>query len=119
VFIFFPTAARHATPLCSFLDGCSSHSSSKIQGIAMRKSRKFLIGCPISCMSLQASVLKLWTEEESGRVPAGAAKEMAQALAAANAAAAKGEFQGPHPSITSAAGTLRETFRGWRTDVAS
>jgi hypothetical protein len=44
---------------------------------------------------------------------------MAAALAAANAAAARGAFEGPHPSITSApGGSLHETFRGWRTDVA-
>ena len=73
--------------------------------------------CRIHCLCLQASVLKLWTEERKGQVPPGAAKGMAEALAAANASATKGEYQGPHPSITSAAGTLRETFRGWRTDV--
>jgi hypothetical protein len=59
---------------------------------------------------LQASVLKLWSD---------APPSMAAALAKANAAAARGAFEGLHPSITSAAGaTLHETFRGWRTDVA-
>ncbi|CAL8462920.1 g2454 [Coccomyxa elongata] len=67
--------------------------------------------------ALQASVLQLWTVERTGHVPQGSAKGMAEALARANAAAAKGQFQGPHPSITSLAGTLRENFRGWRTDV--
>lgn len=68
-------------------------------------------------MTVQASVLKLWTEERAGQVEVGTAKKMAAALAAANAAAARGAFQGAHPSITSGAGSLRETFRGWRTDV--
>ncbi len=68
-------------------------------------------------LHVQASVLQLWTKERTGHVPQGSAKGMAEALARANAAAAKGQFQGPHPSIVSAAGTLREDFRGWRTDV--
>jgi fructose-bisphosphate aldolase class I len=42
---------------------------------------------------------------------------MAAALAAANAQATMGQYEGPHPSVTSAAGSLHETFRGWRTDV--
>lgn len=75
-----------------------------------------------SCLELylhmQASVLQLWTEERTGHVPPGSARKMAEALAMANAAAAKGQFKGPHPSMTSAAGTLRENFRGWRTDVS-
>lgn len=39
---------------------------------------------------------------------------MAGALAAANAAAARGAFAGPHPSaLKGAAASLHETFRGW------
>lgn len=40
---------------------------------------------------------------------------MATALAAANHSAVLGRYEGPHPSII--AGSLHETFRGWRTDV--
>lgn len=49
----------------------------------------------------------------------GSAKAMASALAAVNAAAAAGRYDtsGQHPSITSGSGSLRETYRGWRTDV--
>jgi len=67
---------------------------------------------------LQASVLKTWTEELRGSMPPGSAKKIAVAIAAANAAARLGQYIGPHPSITSSSGGgLRETFRGWRTDV--
>jgi hypothetical protein len=37
------------------------------------------------------------------------------ALVRANSAAARGVYEGPHPSVTpSAAGSLKETFRGHR-----
>ncbi|GBF90781.1 fructose-1,6-bisphosphate aldolase [Raphidocelis subcapitata] len=65
---------------------------------------------------LQASVLKIWSNAPPSR--ASEARAMAGALAEANAAAARGEFAGRHPSVTSAPGaTLHETWRGWRTDV--
>ena len=67
--------------------------------------------------TLQASVLKLWVAEREGKASPGKAKEMASAVAAANAAASLGRYQGPHPSITSGDASLRETYRGWRTDV--
>ncbi|KAI7844816.1 hypothetical protein COHA_001695 [Chlorella ohadii] len=65
--------------------------------------------------SLQASVLKLWSEDREGN--AQQCRDMAAALARANSQAVLGRYEGPHPSITSQAGSLRETFRGWRTDV--
>lgn len=89
-----------------------------------------LLCCPPSCLqaqqqgrapwalsfsygrALQASVLKLWSEDRSNTAQAQA---MAVALARANSAAARGVYEGPHPSVTSsAAGSLKETFRGWR-----
>ena len=66
---------------------------------------------------VQASVLKLWVEEREGRAQPGKSKEMASAIAAANAAASLGQYNGPHPSITSVGASLRETYRGWQTDV--
>lgn len=67
----------------------------------------------------QASVLKLWSEDQSeGRQgSAEACRAMAAALARANGLAVEGRYAGPHPSITSSQGSLRESFRGWRTDV--
>ncbi len=59
-------------------------------------------------------MLQIWSADQ-GR--AEEARQMAAALAAANARATLGRYEGPHPSITSAAGSLHETFRGWRTDV--
>lgn len=69
--------------------------------------------------SLQASVLKLWSEDQSeGRQgSAEACRAMAAALARANGLAVEGRYAGPHPSITSSQGSLRESFRGWRTDL--
>ena len=64
--------------------------------------------------SLQASVLQLWSEDRSN---AQRCRDMAAAVARANSAATLGRYEGPHPSVTSHAGSLRETFRGWRTDV--
>ena len=69
------------------------------------------------CDTLQASVLKLWVAERAGKASPGKAKEMASAVAAANAAASLGKYQGPHPSVTSGDASLRETYRGWRIDV--
>lgn len=59
---------------------------------------------------LQASVLEIWKADRS---KADEASRMAAALAAANSKATLGQFSGSHPSLTSSAGTLRETFRGW------
>lgn len=60
-------------------------------------------------------MLKLWSEDAAGNQQR--CKDMAAALARANGQATLGRYEGPHPSITSQAGSLRETFRGWRTDV--
>ena len=62
----------------------------------------------------QASVLKIWSEDRQATQEA---KTMATALAAANSKATMGTYCGPHPSITSSEQSLRENFRGWRTDV--
>ena len=59
---------------------------------------------------LQASVLKTWA---SGPAAAPEAQRLAAALAAANSAAARGCYSGPHPSARAADGGLREAFRGW------
>ena len=64
--------------------------------------------------ALQASVLQLWGED---RGDPGRCRDMAAALARANGQAALGQYRGPHPSVTSHRGSLRESFRGWRTDV--
>lgn len=64
--------------------------------------------------ALQASVLALWSED---RTDPGRCRDMAAALARVNGQAALGRYSGPHPSITSHRGSLRESFRGWRTDV--
>ena len=66
-------------------------------------------------LSLQASVLKLWSEDREGNQQR--CRDMAAALARANGQAVLGQWEGPHPSITSQQGSLRESFRGWRTDV--
>mmetsp|Transcript_23060 Transcript_23060/g.64048 ORF Transcript_23060/g.64048 Transcript_23060/m.64048 type:complete len:368 (-) Transcript_23060:131-1234(-) len=62
--------------------------------------------------ALQASVLKLWSEDVSNT---DSAKEMAAALARVNGQAAMGMFdvRGQHPSVLESSGTLREDFRGW------
>jgi fructose-bisphosphate aldolase, class I len=57
---------------------------------------------------LQASVLKTWQGKDEN---AAAAREVAAALARANAAACEGRYEGPHPSLLQ--GSLHETFRGW------
>jgi fructose-bisphosphate aldolase class I len=67
--------------------------------------------------ALQASVLKIWSADSSR---AAEAKQMAVALAAANAAAVRGKYDaaGKHPSVTSDS-SLREAFRGWHGPTAS
>jgi fructose-bisphosphate aldolase, class I len=63
--------------------------------------------------ALQASVLKIWSEERDEEK----AKKMAEELARVNGLATTGSYSGPHPSILSGGrGSLREDFRGWRTD---
>lgn len=59
--------------------------------------------------ALQASVLKIWSADRSHTVQA---QKMAVALAAVNGAASVGQYEGAHPSTTSA-DNLREPFRGW------
>ena len=61
--------------------------------------------------ALQASVLKLWTQEKADIE---ACREMAAALANANGQATLGTFDGLHPSVTSPGESLQESFRGWR-----
>ena len=60
------------------------------------------------CMHTQASVMSIWTKDQSN---AADAKAMAAALAAANAKACQGAYQPPHPSILKE--SLHESFRGW------
>lgn len=61
--------------------------------------------------ALQASVLKLWTEQGADIE---ACREMAAAIANANGQATLGKFTGSHPSVTSPSESLQESFRGWR-----
>ncbi|KAK9806911.1 hypothetical protein WJX72_007233 [[Myrmecia] bisecta] len=65
--------------------------------------------------ALQASVMKIWSEDQSQKEKA---RQMAAALAAVNSSATLAKYGGHHPSLTSASGNLREGFRGWRTDVS-
>lgn len=62
--------------------------------------------------ALQASVLKIWSADKDRKTEA---QQMAVALAAANAAASRGRYEGPHPSALQGE-SLREAFRGWRSD---
>lgn len=66
--------------------------------------------------ALQASVLRLWADDSSN---APRAQRMAEALAAANSAASRGKYSGPHPSVLKSDGSLHETFRGWSGQVAA
>lgn len=62
-------------------------------------------------------MLKLWSEDQSTE-GAARCRAMAAELAWVNGEAARGAYEGLHPSLTSQQGSLRESFRGWRTDVA-
>lgn len=66
--------------------------------------------------ALQASVLHLWHGDEENR---GKALAMAEALARANAEAAAGRYEGPHPSILPDDIDLEENFRGRHQDALS
>ena len=57
---------------------------------------------------MQASVMSIWTKDQSKQAEA---RAMAAALAAANAAACQGVYFPPHPSILKE--SLHESFRGW------
>jgi fructose-bisphosphate aldolase class I len=61
--------------------------------------------------ALQASVLQIWSADAARSAEA---RAMAAALAAVNAAAARGAYQGPHPSLATGGSSLHETFRGHR-----
>ena len=63
---------------------------------------------------LQASVMSIWSKDQSRKSEA---RAMAGALAAANASACQGKYQPPHPSILKE--SLHEKFRGWNADVKS
>lgn len=62
--------------------------------------------------ALQASVLKLWSEDIERN--AKLAQTKAQELAKVNAFASKGILFDQHPSILSTSVSLGEEFRGWR-----
>jgi len=64
--------------------------------------------------ALQASVLQLWKGDDENKAKA---MVMAEALARANAEAATGRFEGPHPSILADEADLHETFRGHHQDA--
>lgn len=76
-------------------------------------------GCPLilwlaalKYSGMQASVLDIWSKNTAAPDLKAKAQELALALAAANAAASVGSYQGPHPSVT-AGKSLNEAFRGW------
>ena len=62
----------------------------------------------IVVLCMQASVMSIWTKDQSKKAEA---RAMAAALAAANAAACQGVYHPPHPSILKE--SLHESFRGW------
>eukprot|EP00878_Enallax_costatus_P001823 GHUV01001981.1.p1 GENE.GHUV01001981.1~~GHUV01001981.1.p1 ORF type:complete len:376 (+),score=110.86 GHUV01001981.1:258-1385(+) len=106
-----------AIPGIMFLSGGQSEEEATINLNAINRTAQKQGKAPWSLSfsygrALQASVLKIWSEDRS---QAQEAKQMAVALAAANAAASLGRYEGPHPSVTSAK-SLREEFRGWRAD---
>ncbi len=74
------------------------------------------MGSVITChlqqklIALQASVLDIWSRDLSKVEDA---QQMAAALAAVNGAAAKGEWDGQHPTILASSQSLHENFRGW------
>ncbi|KAI3428677.1 hypothetical protein D9Q98_007500 [Chlorella vulgaris] len=110
-----------AIPGIMFLSGGQTEEEATINLNRINQEAQQSGGCPWSLSfsfgrSLQASVLKLWSEDQ-GEASKARCREMAAALAHANSRAVLGKFEGPHPSITSQQGSLRETFRGWRTDV--
>ena len=65
-------------------------------------------------MYVQASVMSIWTKDQSKTADA---KAMAAALAAANAKACQGVYRPPHPSVLK--DSLHESFRGWSANTAS
>lgn len=64
------------------------------------------------CMHPQASVMSIWTKDQSKTAEA---RAMAAALAAANAKACQGLYRAPHPSVLKE--SLHESFRGWSAAV--
>ena len=64
--------------------------------------------------AVQASVMAIWTKDQSKKSEA---RAMAAALAAANAKACQGAYHPPHPSILSE--SLHESFRGWNAKSVS
>ena len=82
--------------------------------LSRRRTRPLPRPAPKAGRALQASVLKIWSADKS---KAAEAQQMAVALAAANAAASLGRYEGPHPSALKG-DSLREVFRGWRSDEA-
>lgn len=90
---------------------CIPHSISL--GIALLRSAALLI-LDHMCMHLQASVMSIWTKDQSKTADA---RAMASALAAANAKACQGTYQPPHPSVLK--DSLHESFRGWNANAQS
>ena len=66
------------------------------------------------CLHTQASVMSIWTKDQSKTADA---RAMAAALAAANAKACQGIYQPPHPSVLT--DSLHESFRGWNASTPS
>jgi fructose-bisphosphate aldolase class I len=64
--------------------------------------------------SLQASVLEIWRRGGEEAEAEAEAIDMAGRLALVNAAAQRGEYQGPHPSILRDDAMLLDPNRGWQ-----
>eukprot|EP01024_Parvocaulis_polyphysoides_P040232 TRINITY_DN3654_c0_g6_i1.p1 TRINITY_DN3654_c0_g6~~TRINITY_DN3654_c0_g6_i1.p1 ORF type:complete len:358 (+),score=39.21 TRINITY_DN3654_c0_g6_i1:147-1220(+) len=105
-----------ALPGIMFLSGGQTEEQATIN---LNTINQQVVGCPWSLSfsfgrALQASVLDIWSADRSATEQA---KKMASELARANGMAQLGKYEGPHPSVLQQNGTLRESFRGWRTDV--
>ncbi|GLC46522.1 hypothetical protein PLESTF_000956500 [Pleodorina starrii] len=107
-----------AIPGIMFLSGGQTEEEATLNLDAINRTARELGRCPWALSfsfgrALQASVLKLWSSDQT-RVAE--AQQLALALARANSEAALGAYaqggQGGHPSTLSV-DSLRENFRGW------
>eukprot|EP01023_Acetabularia_acetabulum_P014933 TRINITY_DN17259_c0_g1_i1.p1 TRINITY_DN17259_c0_g1~~TRINITY_DN17259_c0_g1_i1.p1 ORF type:complete len:360 (-),score=57.47 TRINITY_DN17259_c0_g1_i1:359-1438(-) len=107
-----------ALPGIMFLSGGQTEEQATINLNTINQQAEQDGGCPWSLSfsfgrALQASVLEIWGADQTDTQKA---KNMAYELAKANGLAQIGKYNGPHPSLQQN-DTLRENFRGWRTDV--
>ena len=103
-----------AVPGVAFLSGGQTEEQATVNLHTINRAAAESGGAPWALTfsfgrALQASVLSVWGGKAKN---SSAARAMAERLAAANAAARRGEYVGPHPSVLAGRGNLRETFRG-------